>query len=126
MTQEANDSAHSSLPAVDRVQQRLGRRHRDNWWADGGHTTREHDREDGRARESIFLGTLRHERQTPRGADLAPEPPSPPSALVSISQPEYCSRYARSGKAPAAAWDDVPSPAGAGGSVYHLYEARMQ
>ena len=84
VTQEPNDSAQL-LPAVDRVEERLGKKPQ-QMVADSGYTTRENIEKMAR-REIDFLGTMRQEN-TPRGANLPNR--FPPSAFLYQPEKNHC------------------------------------
>jgi transposase len=114
VTQEANDSGQL-LPAVDCMEQRLGKKPQ-QLVADSGYTTRENI-EKMAGRKIDFLGTMRQEN-TPRGANLPNR--FPPSAFLYQPEKNHC--VCPEGK--------VLHPMGrrkrGPGMIYHLYEARLE
>ena len=114
VTQEPNDSAQL-LPAVDRVEERLGKKPQ-QMVADRGYTTRENIEKMAR-REIDFLGTMRQEN-TPRGANLPNR--FPPSAFLYQPEKNHC--VCPEGKVLHSAGRRQVGP----GMIYHLYEARLE
>jgi transposase len=114
VTQDANDSAQL-LPAVDRVEERLGKTPQ-QMVADGGYTTRDNI-EKLAEREIDFLGSMRWEN-VPSGASLPKR--LPPSAF--LYQPERNRYVCPEGK--------VLHPQGRSekrpGLIYYRYEAKAE